>query len=91
LDFGTSPAADERPFMLDLQLQLEMLEDPLIEAFPRLTSLSVARFIKWQRWDEHSEWRAFVPHRFRDLVRDAIARGRPFTDVGGCLEPFDFK
>ncbi|KAF8153529.1 hypothetical protein K438DRAFT_1987663 [Mycena galopus ATCC 62051] len=91
LDFGTSAAADKRPFMLDLQLQLEQLGDPLGTTFPCLTCMSVARFIKWQRWDERAEWHAFVPHRFRDFVRDALARGRPFTDVDDCLAPLDFK
>ncbi|KAJ7229315.1 hypothetical protein B0H12DRAFT_1147984 [Mycena haematopus] len=91
LDFGTSAVADARPFMLDLQLQLEMLTGPLRTAFPRLTSMSFARFVKWQRWDAYSEWHAFVPHRFRELVRDALARGRPFTDVGDCLAKLDYK
>ncbi|KAF7369428.1 RING-type domain-containing protein [Mycena venus] len=96
LDFGTSAAADTRPFMLDLQLQLEMLSaapcaPALGTTFPRLTSASMARFVKWQRWDEYAEWSAFVPHRFRDFVRDALARGRPFTDVDDCLGPLDYK
>ncbi|KAJ6452779.1 hypothetical protein C8R45DRAFT_1040057 [Mycena sanguinolenta] len=91
LDFGTSAAADARPFMLNLQLQLGMLTGPLCTAFPRLTSMSAARFVNWQRWDAHSEWHAFVPHRFREFVKDALSRGRPFTDVGDCLTPLDYK
>ncbi|KAF7377189.1 hypothetical protein MSAN_00138400 [Mycena sanguinolenta] len=91
LDFGTSAAADARPFMLNLQLQLQMLTGPLCAAFPRLTSMSAARFVKWQRWNAHSEWHAFVPHHFRELVKDALSRGRPFTDVGDCLTPLDYK
>ncbi|KAJ6574477.1 hypothetical protein B0H19DRAFT_1254183 [Mycena capillaripes] len=91
LDFGTSVAADARPFMWDLQLQLEMLTDPLRAAFPRLTSANIARFVKWQRWDEHSEWCPFVPHALRDFVKDALARGRRFIDVRGCFEPYGYK
>ncbi|KAJ7930864.1 hypothetical protein B0H13DRAFT_2309164 [Mycena leptocephala] len=91
LDFGATVAADARPFMWDLQLQLEMLMGPLSVTFPHLTSASVARFVKWQRWDKRSEWRPFVPHGFRDFVKDALARGRPFTDVGDCFAPLDYK
>ncbi|KAJ7461124.1 hypothetical protein FB451DRAFT_1498269 [Mycena latifolia] len=91
MDFGETEAADSRHFMWDLQFQLELISSPLCTTFPQLTSIAFTRFIKWQRWDEHAEWRAFVPHRFRSFVRDKLARGTPFTDVGGCLDALDFK
>ncbi|KAJ7035973.1 hypothetical protein C8F04DRAFT_1394433 [Mycena alexandri] len=94
LDFGADAGVDARPFMWDLQLQHQQLTGPLIStAFPQLTTAQIAaRFVIWQRWDTFgTSWRPFVPHRFREIVRDALARGRPYTDVGGCLEVFDYK
>ncbi|KAJ7480323.1 hypothetical protein B0H11DRAFT_2233451 [Mycena galericulata] len=94
MDFGESTAADARPFMWDLPLQLEMIiaDLSLRATFPVLTSVSFARFLKWQRWDEHcAEWRAFVPHAFREFVKDKLARGRKFKDFGGCLDALDYK
>ncbi|KAJ6476693.1 hypothetical protein C8R47DRAFT_1323510 [Mycena vitilis] len=91
LDFGKSAAADARPFMWDLELQRELLSGPLSTAFPRLTTAHMVRFVRWQRGDEQSEWRPFVPHAFRELVRDALARGTQFTDVDDCFAPLDYK
>ncbi|KAJ7083537.1 hypothetical protein C8R44DRAFT_894425 [Mycena epipterygia] len=89
LDFGETATADGRAFMWDLQLQLDVISSHLCQTFPHLTAVSFARFLKWQRWDEYSEWRVFVPHRFRALVREDLVRRKGFTDVGGCLDALD--
>ncbi|KAJ7710540.1 hypothetical protein B0H17DRAFT_2649 [Mycena rosella] len=88
LEFGESDAADSRHFMWDLQLQREILTSILSTTFPHLTRATFARFVTWQRC---VEWRPFVPHQFRGFVKDRLARGTPFTDVGGCLGALDFK
>ncbi|KAJ6534448.1 hypothetical protein DFH09DRAFT_1325337 [Mycena vulgaris] len=91
MDFGETLTADSRSFMWDLQLHLDIISSLLCPTFPHLTTVSFARFIKWERWDEYSEWRAFVPHRFREFVGEKLAQGMAFTDIGGCLDALDFK
>ncbi|KAJ6628333.1 hypothetical protein B0H10DRAFT_1940528 [Mycena sp. CBHHK59/15] len=85
MDFGETRTADSRNFMWDLQLQHEMISSELHVPFPHVTHVSFARFIKWQRCDERSTWRVFVPHPFRSFVKDKLAGGQPVTDFGGCF------
>ncbi|KAJ7177053.1 hypothetical protein C8R46DRAFT_48071 [Mycena filopes] len=92
LFFGADAGVDARPFMWDLQLQHQQLTGPVMStAFPRLTTACVAaRFVTWQRADDDTPWRAFVPHEFHGFVKNALASGRTHTDFGGCFEPFEF-
>ncbi|KAJ7150504.1 hypothetical protein C8R43DRAFT_1127983 [Mycena crocata] len=99
IDFGETRGADSRAFLWDLPLQREVIAAELCLVFPALGAVSFARFVKWERRDagpvctttDANAWRAFVPHRFRELVRERLTHGKPFKDLGGCFAALDWK